>query len=151
MPPIDNDTGTEGTRARVHPDCVVCSPDNPHGLQLVFAPAPDGGVQAEFACADRYVGYPGYVQGGIVAALLDGAMTNTLFARGQAALTAEMTVRYLEPLLIGRPALVQARLERAGTRLQVLTAEVVQEGRTKASARGKFIPHPGFKGAGGER
>ncbi len=151
MPQPNHDADQGRTRARVHPDCVVCSPDNPDGLQLAFTPTADGGMQADFACAEKYTGYPGYVQGGIVAALLDGAMTNTLFAGGQVALTAELTVRYLEPLLIGRPATVRARLERAGTRLQVLTAEVLQEGRAKASARGKFIPHPGFKDAAGDR
>ena len=129
--------------ARVHPRCVVCSRDHPGGLRLEFACLPGGGVRATFACAPEYEGYGGYVHGGIVSSLLDGAMTNALFAAGHVALTAELTVRFLEPLRLGVPATVEGRVERSRTRLHETTAEVVQEGRAKATARARFLRHPG--------
>lgn len=138
----DPDERLRATAVRVHPDCIVCGRDRAGGLQLAFASLPTGGVRAEFPCPAAYTGYPGYVHGGIVSSLLDGAMTNALFAAGQVAVTAELTVRFLEPLLVGEPATVEGRVVRSRTRLHETTAEVVQGGRTKATARGKFIPHP---------
>ena len=142
MPGTPNDRQLEATRSYAHPDCIVCSPDHPDGLNLAFACLPDGGVEATFACEAHWTGYPGYVQGGIVSSLLDGALTNCLFAHGRVSLTAELTVRFLGPLLVGEPAEVRARLERDRPRLQVLTAEVEQGGEVKATARAKFLPHP---------
>lgn len=141
-PDIDSAARLAALRARVHPDCMVCNGRDSGGLDLEFVLAPDGGVRAGFACAPAYTGYPGYVHGGIVSSLLDGAMTNALFAAGCAALTAELTVRFLEPLRVGEPAEVAGRVVRSRSRLHETEAEVVQDGRTKATARAKFIPHP---------
>lgn len=137
-----NDRRMAATRDYAHPDCVVCSPDHPDGLNLVFSCLPDGSVEAPFACDARWTGYPGYVQGGIVSSLLDGALTNCLFAHGRVSLTAELAVRFLGPLLVGEPAVVRARMERDRPRLQVLIAEVEQGGEVRATARAKFLPHP---------
>ncbi len=136
------------TRSRVHAECVVCSPDKANGLKLTFVRLADGGVHTEFPCGAEFEGYPGYVHGGIVSSLLDGAMTNALFAAGHVALTAELTVRFLEPLLVGEAATVEGRVERARPRLQLTTAAVVQGGRTKATARAKFIRHPDLQREG---
>jgi len=140
----NDDTALEATRSRAHGDCVVCSGDHPGGLRLRFACDGEGGVEATFACDRIWEGYPDTVHGGIVSSLLDGAMTNCLFAAGQVALTAELTVRFREPLRVGTPAKVRAWIERSHPRLQTLAAEVVQDGRIKATAVAKFIRHPDF-------
>lgn len=130
------------TRDQAHPRCVVCNPNRDGGLRLDFAPTADGGVEALFHADARWEGYPGFVQGGIVSSLLDGAMTNGLFARGTVNVTAEMTVRFLEPLLLDEDAVVSAHVERDRPPLRIVNAEVRQGGRVKATARGKFLPHP---------
>jgi acyl-coenzyme A thioesterase PaaI-like protein len=79
------------------------------------------------------------LHGGITAALLDGAMTNCLFAHGIQALTAELTVRYLEPVDIRGKIVTRGRLSESHGRLQLMCAELHQDGRVKATARGKFI------------
>jgi len=128
------------TRSRMHPRCVVCGGEAPHGLQLEFKALADGSVTAEFDCSELLQGYPTTVHGGIVTSVLDGAMTNCLFAQGTAAVTAELRVRFLHPVRTGQSARVTARIERATRRLLFLSAEIVQSKQAVAMAQGKFIP-----------
>lgn len=101
----------ESMREEVHSRCVVCGARNTRGLHPDFAVMPDGGVQAEPDCADVLEGYPHTLHGGVIASLLDGAMTNCLFAHGLVAVTAELTIRFLRPAATNRTATVRAWLE----------------------------------------
>lgn len=71
--------------------------------------------------------------------LLDGAMTNCLFANGYTAVTAELRVRYGHPVDTESPALVYAHIERTRARLHSVVAELIQEGVVKATATAKFL------------
>lgn len=82
----------ERTRRAAHPLCVVCGQSHKCGLGLRFSLRDDGSVEARLQCREAYQGYEGVVHGGITSALLDGAMTNCLFAHGTVAVTGEMTV-----------------------------------------------------------
>jgi uncharacterized protein (TIGR00369 family) len=126
-------------RVRSHPNCVVCGAANGRGLRLEFHASGDGSVEARFDCQKAYEGYMDVLHGGVVAALLDGAMTNCLFAHGHPGLTAEITVRFRHAVYTGAPATVRAWIERCAPPLHVLTAEVSQDGQLKATARGKFL------------
>lgn len=127
------------TQSAQHDGCLVCGAGNPAGLQLRFAPADGGGVAARFTATTSQAGYPGLVHGGLICALVDGAMTNCLFARGVTAVTAELTVRYLEGVPVGRELEVGAECLRARGHLFVLQAEVRLDGRVVVRATGKFI------------
>ena len=129
----------ETTRQFAHPRCVVCGRDHGCGLDLRFSLCEDGSVEAGFACGAQYEGYAGVLHGGIISALLDGAMTHCLFARGLVAVTAEMTVRFRHPIVVDVPALVRAHVADCQAPLHVLNALIVQEGRLKAKAVGKFV------------
>jgi acyl-coenzyme A thioesterase PaaI-like protein len=129
----------KATRASVHPRCVVCSPANPTGLRQEYALQPDGSVESVFAGNDLFEGYSGLLHGGVIAALLDGAMTNCLFARGVAALTAELTVRYREPISARGDITARAWLTESRGQLHLLRAELRQDGRVKAIALAKFF------------
>ena len=126
-------------KTRAHANCVVCGEASERGLRLVFRPSKDGGVQATFDCAKEYEGYADVLHGGVVSALLDGAMTNCLFAHEQPGVTAELTVRFRHPVRIGTPVTVRAWIERCSPPLHVLRAELTQDGQLKAAARGKFM------------
>jgi len=127
------------TRHHAHPRCVVCGPVHEAGLGLRFTLRDDGSVEARFDCKTAYQGYKGILHGGIASALLDGAMTNCLFAHGVAAVTAEMTVRFRLPVGVGRPLIARARVSRPHGPLHVVVAELVQDGQVKATAIGKFM------------
>ena len=113
-------------RRQTHPGCFVCGPANGHGLGLEFRLGEGGVVEASFACQGAFEGYPATLHGGIICALLDGAMTNCLFAHGHAAVTAELKVRFRHPVMTERPARVRG-LDRL-----VLAAIARTGGRTRA-------------------
>jgi uncharacterized protein (TIGR00369 family) len=131
--------GLAATSLQEHPDCFVCGPAHPAGLGLRFVSQADGSVVAEFDCDAMHQGYPRMIHGGIVACLLDGAMTHCLFAQGHAAVTGDLRVRYRHPLDVGTPAIVRAWVTKAAPPLFVMAAEVSQLGRVKAKATAKFM------------
>ena len=109
------------------------------GLALRYVPQPDGSVSANFIGHSALEGYPGLLHGGVIAALLDGAMTNCLFAQGCCALTAELNVRYHQSVSAAEEMLLRAWLEENTHGLYQLRAELTQSGKVKASATGKFM------------
>lgn len=126
-------------RARLHPHCVVCSPDHPCGLCLHFRAGADDTVVAEFELDQAVEGYVGWPHGGITSAVLDGAMTNWLFAHGLTGVTAELNVRFRHPIILEEPAKVMARLKTASHPLYELEACITQNGQLKARATGRFM------------
>ena len=137
-PAMDRDN-LRHARDRMHPRCVVCSPANLAGLRTEFVLQPDGSVTGEFPGGVGFEGYPGLLHGGVTAALLDGAMTNCLFAHGIEAVTAELTIRYRHPVDVRGSIAVRASLTESHGDLHLLRAELRQEGQIKATALGKFI------------
>lgn len=120
-----------------HLDCWACG-HNADGLHLRFFATADG-LQAEFDCHHRYAGYANTMHGGVVASLLDSAMTNCLFERKIVALTAELTVRYRHRVICDRPAVVRAWVDECRNDLWLLKSELRQNGQVKARAEGKFL------------
>ncbi len=135
--------GTGAFARRCHRACFACRSREEGGLGLEFRASPDGSVSSRFSCPSRYQGYAGRLHGGIVAVLLDAAMTHALFAFGIEAVTARLEIRYSRPVATEVEALLEARLLRRRRRLFVLEAAIVQDGATRAMAEGRFlIPVP---------
>jgi uncharacterized protein (TIGR00369 family) len=126
-------------RDSMHPNCVLCGLANGRSLRLHFTVCDDGSVSALFGCHDVFEGYAGQLHGGVITSLLDGAMTNCLFARGISAVTAELNVRFRHPVVSGESATVRAWVERSSSPLHVLRAEIVQADKVRAAALGKFM------------
>ncbi len=127
---------------RVHHKCIVCGASNPRGLHLKFKIARDESVEAKFKCDKSFEGYPGSLHGGVIMSIFDGAMGHCMFARGQTAVTVEMTTRFRHPVLTGQEATVSARITRSSRPLYLLKAEIIQGGVVKATAEGKFYDQP---------
>jgi len=121
-----------------HRECFACGELNTYGLHLNFT-VQDDRTMAECEIAQHYQGYPGVVQGGIVSALLDSAMTNCLFQRGVEAMTAKLEVRYHQPILTCLPLIVEATLQKERGPIYELNAVIKQQGKLKASAVAKFL------------
>jgi acyl-coenzyme A thioesterase PaaI-like protein len=79
------------------------------------------------------------VHGGIVSSILDGAMGHCMFSRGQVAVTVEMTTKFRHPVVTNQQAIVSANIARFSHSLCLLEAEIVQDGKVKATAKGKFF------------
>jgi len=129
-------------RNLVHPKCVVCSFGNGNGLHLEFYAADNGNVTATFQCDEAFEGYPGILHGGVISSILDGAMGHCMFARGQAAVTVEMTIRFRHPVITGHEATVLAQITRSSHPLYLLEAEIIQNREVKATAKGKYYDQP---------
>jgi acyl-coenzyme A thioesterase PaaI-like protein len=126
-------------RAGLHAGCVACGQRNGQGLRLRFRVGNAGRVESSFGCGTAFQGYPGFLHGGIVATLLDAAMTNCLFAHGLVGLTGELRVRYRHPVDTGKTARVYAWLEHSAHCLHHLRAELEQDKVVKASASSRFM------------
>jgi uncharacterized protein (TIGR00369 family) len=129
-------------RNQVHPQCIACSLANTNGLHLKFDVADDKSVKADFEYNKNFEGYPGILHGGIISLILDSAMCNCMFARGKAAVTAEMTMKFRNPVATCRKATVSARIIRSSHSLYLLEAEIVQNGELKVTTEGKFYDQP---------
>jgi hypothetical protein len=130
-------------RQQTHAWCVVCGAVNPFGLKIDFSLKSDGSVESVFAGSAALQGYDGLLHGGVIATLLDGAMTNCLFAHDRVAVTAELIVRYREPVQARNPMTVRAWLGLSSMDLHQLRAELTQNGCVKAVANAKFMGKPG--------
>ena len=126
-------------RQQLHPNCVVCSSGNTLGLQLDFKRSDDGAMVGHFYCDKTLEGYSGLLHGGVISAVLDGAMTNCLFAAGHRAVTADFRVRFRHPVVTGQMATVRARISQSRPPVHELKAEIIQNGQIKATATGKFM------------
>ena len=135
-------TRFQSIRAEAHPFCLVCGQSNPLGLGVKFTCEEDGTVSATFLGHPALEGFQGFLHGGVVASLLEGAMTNCLFARGCVAVTMDLNVRYLKPVVIGEEMVIRARVTSATPGLYLLEAELRQAGCLKAAATAKFMERP---------
>ena len=132
----------QATRARRHLACWVCAPEHEGGLGLRFTPDANGAVAAVFSCGEAFAGYPDHLHGGLAAALLDGAMTNCLMARGTPGLTARLEIRYREPIRANLPVTIRGWWEKSRGPLHVLGAEIRQNGRVRVTGAGRFMEYP---------
>lgn len=136
-------TEMANVRHREHGNCVVCSRTNINGLGVEFVVVEEGVVEASFGCDKAFEGYRDVVHGGVISSLIDGAMTNCMFAEGYVAFTAELNIRFRHPVTTEVPATVRAWIEKSFRPLHLLRAELRQEETVKATADGKFMESPG--------
>lgn len=125
-----------------HSNCIVCGSENPRGLHLKFLPMDDASVESSFFCSHFLEGYAGRLHGGVIASVLDSAMTHCLFLNGYAGVTVELNVRYKLPVITQQMATVRGWLERTSSLLYLLKAEILQNSQVKATAMGKFMNLP---------
>jgi uncharacterized protein (TIGR00369 family) len=121
--------------------CFACGPDNPEGMRLRFVPDPTGRrYTCRFRLSKKYSGPPGHCHGGIIATILDDAMSKLNQLREQPAATARMTVDYIKPVPLNRPLRVESwEVSRRGRRL-TRRAEINDgQGTVLARSRGVFV------------
>ncbi len=120
--------------------CFGCGQANPVGLHLEFFRAEDGAAVSFARVPDTYEGPPGYVHGGIIATLLDEAMSKAVRARGLLAMTRRLEVDYLRPVPSGSAIRMEGRVVRDEGRKHWTEARVLnEEGAVLAEGKGLFI------------
>jgi uncharacterized protein (TIGR00369 family) len=120
--------------------CFGCGQANESGLRLDFLLADDGSVVSFPVVAGAFEGHPGYLHGGVIATLLDEAMSKAVRARGSSSMTRKMEVDYLRPVPSEKPLRLEGRIVRNEPRKHWAEAKVLDEkGRVLAEAKGLFI------------
>jgi uncharacterized protein (TIGR00369 family) len=124
--------------------CFGCGPANPQGLHLVFTTDttdPEAiTATAHINLTRMHEGPPGHIHGGIVAALLDEAMSKLNRPLNVLAMTRHMEIDYLRPAPLHRPlVLISRHLHREGRKL-FHQAEIQHlDGTVLARGKGLFI------------
>ena len=98
----------------------------------------DGGATVTLDAEDRHLNQGGTVHGGAIATLVDTAMGAAIAREGEAPVTIEMKVTYLEPASPGRLR-AEATVRRRGKRITIAEVEVFDaDGEVVAHGIGTF-------------
>ena len=103
----------------------------------------DDGVVSPVIVPRVYEGPPGAAHGGVVAAYLDEILGGAVVrSTGKAAVTGELTVRYVRPVPTETPLLGRGRLVTDHGRYVDVEGSLEEFGaaRVVATARGRFFP-----------
>jgi uncharacterized protein (TIGR00369 family) len=134
-------------------NCFGCSPVNPVGLRLKFVieTSASGGVTAAapVELTRFYEGPAGYIHGGVIATLMDEAMSKLNKPLKVSAMTRRLEVEYLRPSPVDMLlTLVGRHVRREGRKLFHVAELLNPQGETLARATGLFIvierPERGF-------
>jgi len=124
--------------------CFGCGPDNPQGLHLHFDidstdPA-NITATAAVSLTSLHQGPPGYIHGGIIATLMDEAMSKLNRPLNVIAMTRHLAVDYLRPAPLGVPlTLIGRHVSRHGRKLHHAAELRHPDGTILAQAKGFFL------------
>jgi acyl-coenzyme A thioesterase PaaI-like protein len=119
--------------------CFVCGEKNPSGLHLRFS-LQDGKVRTEFSPQKIHQGYKDIIHGGLISTLLDEAMVKAALMQGMPSVTAEITVRFKNPLKVGEKAMVEAVIEKSHKKIIETSAVMLKTDNTIiAEAHAKLL------------
>jgi len=106
--------------------CFACGSENNDGLCVNWI-VEGRTTRTEFIPPRKFQGWKNIVHGGIIATLLDEAMTRLAWIVCGGALTAEMNVRFLKPAIIGKKLFVYGEIVEEKRKLVKMKA-CVREG-----------------------
>lgn len=121
--------------------CFGCGADNAHGLQIKSW-MENGRCLCRFQPEPFHAAFPGVVNGGIIATVLDchgiwTAVGNYQALHGRMAMyvTRKLTVEYLKPTPLGPELLLEGRVVQEGKRSVTVELELKAEGVVTARAQ----------------
>ncbi|WP_353684906.1 PaaI family thioesterase [Thermodesulfovibrio sp. 3907-1M] len=119
--------------------CFVCGKQNPKGLKAVFSQG-NGKSYTEIILEPEYQGYSGIIHGGIIAALLDEACVYAANSLGFNTVTAELKIRFKNPVAPEEKIVVEAKANHLKSKLIEAKAWVKdKQNKIVAEAEGKLI------------
>ena len=122
--------------------CFGCGAGNSRGMKLLFeADDATKRIRGEFKLGEEYQGGPKFLHGGIIALVIDEAMGKVSRFRQTHAVTAEMTVEYLKPIVVNQEIVVEAfeSDEPKGRNLFYACEIRKPDGTLLARGRGRFV------------
>jgi acyl-coenzyme A thioesterase PaaI-like protein len=124
--------------------CFGCGKDNADGLHLKFSR--EGELfYTEYVAAEKYQGYPGILQGGIISTILDEVMANILHVQGLHPMTADLQIRFQQPVPIGQKIRYISKITSIRKRLCEVEGWVeLPDGKVAARATAKMLVTKGI-------
>lgn len=124
--------------------CFACGTSNPHGLGLTFVTATDGSVHANWWPRDVHEGFAGIIHGGIVATVLDEAMSKAVAANVEPGLTCRLEVRLSRSVSTNERLTVRGWVvDRHRRRIQAAAEILDDSGAERASGSATFLVRRG--------
>lgn len=120
--------------------CFICGSENPIGLKV--RPQRDeaaGRAWLKVVIPAEFQGWEGVAHGGIIAALLDEVSAYATMSVSKQVVTAELNVRYLKPVPLGREITVEAHLRERVRRSITVDAVMTCEGEVLARSTGRMV------------
>lgn len=118
--------------------CFACGMQNPDGLRIEWK-VEGLTMIGEYTPEKKYQGWKGILHGGIIATLLDEAMTRLAWITYQGALTAEMNVRFVAPAKIGELLIIRGEITHVRRKLVEMKATIYASETVIAYSTGKAI------------
>jgi acyl-coenzyme A thioesterase PaaI-like protein len=135
-------------RAATNAGCFVCGTKNPRGMQIHFRLQRTGEVEAQWTPSPDLEGFQGIIHGGVVSTVLDEAMSKAVASLPCEALTAELRVRFREPVRTGQCMRIQGWVCHRSKRRVATEATLVNlHGVECAHAWAVFLQVPGGSSA----
>jgi len=120
--------------------CFGCGLANRTGLRLRFLVDAERNVVCRVRLARRFAGPPGHAHGGIIATLLDEAMSKANRARDILAMTRHLEVNYLRPVPLATQLTLTARhVETHGRRHRCEAQIADAAGQVFATGKAVFV------------
>ncbi len=119
---------------------------NPSGLHLQYSLERDAAagthrVVTEWTASDEHVGFPGFVHGGLLSAVLDDAMGRATALLKRWVVTGRLEVRYRAGAPTGVPLHCEGWMTRVTSRLVTSEGRIVlPSGDVAAEATGTYMP-----------
>jgi len=123
-----------------HGQCLLCGHKNPLSLKLVFQSEDNGDVIAYVQGRRLLQGYAQFLHGGVLASLLDAAMTHCLFHQGVEAVTADLHVRYVHSVPYDAELKVKASFLSCRGPIYKMRGEIYVQDQRVVWAEAKFMP-----------
>ena len=124
--------------------CFACGMRNDAGLKLVFRQEGDE-IVTEYTPEQHFQGFPGVLHGGILATLLDEALSRMATLEGRWMMTGKLEIRFRNVAPVGQRLRVSSRGLSSRARMLQAVAEIrlADEPETViATAEGTFLPLP---------
>jgi len=127
--------------------CFGCGPANPSGLRIRSFPDGDR-VVAEWTPTPGHEAFPGFLNGGVIATLLDchsnwtaaeHLRRNRGSERPPATVTADLTLRFRRPTPSDQPVRLEARVVEALEYRATVEATLSSGGTVTATCRATFV------------
>ena len=142
--PADLPPSAQRTIDELAGHCFGCGPHNPQGLHVHFTISSDDpenlSATATVNLTRLHEGAPGFLHGGIIATLLDEAMSKLNRPLNVLAMTRHMSVDYLRPVPLGVDVtLIGRHLSRSGRKLHHEAELIHPDGTILARGKALFV------------